>query len=68
MQHFNEAHEAMQISNTVFGTTWETFHASEMSGAKRRHDDIVEDMCVKQELEDGEITNELNAKKQRTKD
>ena len=64
MQHFNEAHEAMQVSNTVFGKTWKTFHASEMSGAKRRHDDIVEELCVKKELEDGEIMNELNAIKE----
>ena len=63
MQHFNEAHEAMQVSNTVFGKTWETFHASEMSGAKRRHDDIVEELCVRKELEDGQIMNELNAMK-----
>ena len=64
MQNFDEVQAVMQRSYTVFGETWETFHASEMSGAKKRHDDIVKELYVKKELEDGETMRELNAMKE----
>jgi hypothetical protein len=67
MKNFNEVHAEMQLSNTVFFEELKTFHASEMSGAQRRHDDILEEIYVKKKLEDSEIINELNRMKAENK-
>ena len=60
MKCFNTEYDKMLESNKIFGEVWEEFHEKAKTGAKRRHDETLAEVCAKHDLESDQLIQEFD--------